>query len=102
MKIKVGGRYVARDGEVVEIIKRNRSEHWPIMCDQARSYTAKGRHISDRMESDHDLMHEFKDEGAPSKLSTVLTGLFWLAVIIGVIGFWGIAAVKLWQMIPGN
>lgn len=102
MKIKVGGRYVARNGEVVEIIKCNRSGYWPIMCDQARSYTAKGRHIGNSVESDHDLMHEFKDEGSPSKLSTVLTGLFWLAVIIGTIGFWGMAAVKLWQMMPSN
>lgn len=77
MKIKVGGRYVARDGKVVEIIKHNRSGYWPVMCDQARSYTAKGRHIGNSMESDHDLMHEFKDEGSSSKLSTILTGLFW-------------------------
>lgn len=87
MKIKVGGRYVARNGEVVEIIKQNRSGYWPIMCNQARSYTAKGRYISDRMESDHDLMSEFKDEGAQPKSSSLwwlvgiplLMGLTWLS-----------------------
>ena len=65
------------------------------------TYTKKGC-VVDGVESTADLMHEFKDEGAPSKLSTIQIGLFWLAVIIGTIVFWGMAAVKLWQMMPSN
>lgn len=101
MKIKVGGRYVARNGKVVLITGLSRNAQWPFVGDDYRTYTESGSFIGDTPQV-HDLIYEFKDEGARSKLPTILTGLFWLSVIIGVIGFWGIAAVKLWQMIPGN
>lgn len=101
MKIKVGGRYVARDGKVVLITGLSRNAQWPFVGDDYRTYTESGSFIGGQPQC-HDLIHEFKDEGAPSKLSTILTGLFWLAVIIATAGFWGMAAVKLWQMMPGN
>lgn len=101
MKIKVGGSYVARDGKVVLITGLSRNAQWPFVGDDYRTYTESGSFIGDQPQC-HDLIQEFKDEGAPSKLSTILTGLFWMAVIIGAIGFWCMAAVKLWQMMPGN
>jgi hypothetical protein len=103
MKIKVGGRYVARDGRIVEIVgKIKGSLDYPFECDQGLSYAEEGFYFSPLYASKHDLIHEFKDEGSSSKLSTILTGLFWLAALIATIGFWGLAAVKLWQMMPGN
>lgn len=103
MKIKVGGRYVARNGEVVSIVRKDKVNcYYPFEASNGLCFTENGFYWSPAFESDHDLMHEFKDEGAPIKLSTILTGLFWLAVIIGMIGFWGMAAFKLWQMLLGN
>lgn len=103
MKIKVGGRYVARNGEITCIVNKSKgSSYYPFECDRGRCYTEDGFYLGQHHQDEHDLMHEFKDEGAPGKLSTILTGLFWLAVIIAMIGFWGMAAVKLWQMTPGN
>lgn len=101
MKIKLGHRYVDGYGEIVTIVSDNGSSQWPYKGSNGRTYREDGV-FGSSSGSPFNLESEFKDEGAPSKLPTILTGLFWLAAIIAMIGFWGMAAVKLWQMIPGN
>ncbi len=103
MKIKVGGRYVARDGRIVKIVGQIKGcPDYPFESDWGLSYAGDGFYFCPAVESKHDLIHEFKDEGAPIKLSTILTGLFWLVAITSAVGFWVAVAVKLWQMLPGN
>jgi len=86
MKIKVGGRYVARNGEVVDVLGTGNRTERPFVGSNGFTYTKKGR-VVDGCESSVDLLYEFKDHGAQSNTSplwwllgiAMLTGLTWLS-----------------------
>lgn len=88
MKIKVGKRYVARNGEIVSIVKKDKkSWYYPFQSDAGMSFDQDGFYYDSGAPSEHDLIAEFKDHGAPgSKLGTILAAAFWWAMGICLVG----------------
>lgn len=60
--IKVGKKYVARNGEVVEIVKElDRSLfYYPFEASNGYAFMSNGRSYDDKYETENDLIQEFK------------------------------------------
>lgn len=91
MKIKVGGRYVARNGEIVSIVRQVERGHYPFEARNGLCFTKDGFYYSPAYASDHDLMHEFKDYGAPGGNSFWwwACGIALLVVLVMLVMHWG-------------
>ena len=61
--IKVGKKYIARNGEVVEIVKElDRSLfYYPFEASNGYAFMSNGRSYDDKYETENDLIQEFKD-----------------------------------------
>lgn len=77
MEIKVGAKYLLRDGRIAEITEICLSKTYPIIGEiegKVTDWTEKGRFISsDDEDSDADLVSEYVPEPAPFTMDTRAT-----------------------------
>lgn len=58
LKLRVGGKYLSRNGIHVEIIYNDNDSNYPFDADNGRCYMENGREWSDNTDSDDDLIKE--------------------------------------------